>query len=79
MKVKSTAWILFLMLSILLPLSDAAEEAKEKTRLPARVKEADAQRLEKPQPQKIRLPIYKPPQRGAPQGRVGGGTRGGPS
>ncbi len=51
------------------PEADKQQRLKEKT-----VKHTALQPLKKEQPQTT--PVYKPPRRGAPSARVGGGTRG---
>jgi Domain of Unknown Function (DUF928) len=66
------AWVLltgFALLASSLP--GIADERKGGTQPPAAGSETKA-------PQSAAVPIYKPPPRGAPSGRVGGGTRGAP-
>lgn len=76
-KWKSKAFIVFLAISIMLPVAAAADESRTKPKRTVIVKEIKTKPLG--QLRQIRMPVYKPPRRGTPKGRVGGGTRGGPS
>lgn len=78
MKVNWTVSVFLLPLSLLLPLTNAADESKKstETELAVELREVKTQPVQ--DPEKIRVPVYNPPKRGAPKGRVGGGTRGGP-
>lgn len=65
------SWTLIAVLSLVLSSSGNAVNHQQKS--PAQ--QAVEQRDEKPAPAAA-VPVYKPPIRGAPGGRVGGGTRG---
>lgn len=59
-------------LAVVLALVGSGSDAEERTSGPAAVAQQGS-----PQPVSLPAPQYKPPLRGAPGGRVGGGTRGG--
>jgi len=64
-------WILIGLLTLMIPLSSlASDEQKEKP------KHQSVESQKKKPVTTAGIPVYKPPLRGAPVGRVGGGTRG---
>jgi hypothetical protein len=85
MKCLNTAiWVLLFGFMSVMPLSAAASDRGEGRAPPPKfVQKTDApvnatletkgNKLATP----ARMPVYKPPQRGAPGGRIAGGTRGG--
>lgn len=78
-KYKSMTWVLFLAAFLAVPFFGIAEDSKTKPeqKPKPKVTEAKVERAEKPK--FIGMPTYVPPNRGRPKGRVGGGSRGGPS
>ena len=60
-----------------LPLTGVADDQKEKVTLPAGAERSEktAEPESKKSERVVSMPTYKPPLRGAPAGRVGGGTR----
>ena len=69
--VKRAMWIVLAGLSLVIMVSDGESANQKGTQIAQRV---EAQT--KPPPPATGIPVYKPPLRGAPGGRVGGGTRG---
>ena len=78
-------WVLLAGLILLIPLSSiAAEKQGEKAPLQEIEKEKDKDKQassgDESKKEKtatsVRMPVYKPPRRGAPAGRLAGGTRG---
>ncbi len=64
------AWIALAGLPLVIPVSGVADDQKGKP-----MPQIGEAQTKKP-PTTVRMPVYKPPRRGAPRGRVGGGTRG---
>lgn len=78
-------WILLAGLILLIPLSSIAVEEPVEKAPPQKIeKEKDKNKQESPGAESNkekratsdRMPVYKPPRRGAPVGRLAGGTRG---
>ncbi|MBI3988964.1 MAG: DUF928 domain-containing protein [candidate division NC10 bacterium] len=69
--VKQVLWMALAGLTLVIPFSTLAEDQRG-TPKPQRVEAPP-----KKPPTAAAMPVYKPPVRGAPGGRVGGGTRGG--
>ena len=64
-------WILIGLLAVMIPLSSLASDEQKK-----KPKQENVKSKKKKQGTTAGIPVYKPPLRGAPVGRVGGGTRG---
>ena len=68
--IKRAVWIVLIGLPLVIPLSCIADDQKKEPK-----PQKDKGQTKKP-PTAVGMPVYKPPRRGAPRGRVGGGTRG---
>lgn len=64
-------WILIGLLTVMIPLTSLASDEQKK-----KPKQQDVTSKKKKPDTTAGIPVYKPPLRGAPVGRVGGGTRG---
>jgi hypothetical protein len=69
--VKMAAWVALAGLTLLVPLASAAGDAQRGKVLRPVVESPQQQ-----SPAAVDMPMYKPPPRGAPGGRVGGSSRG---